>query len=413
MEKAILVGLQLPESHDFEYMMQELHSLCEACDVEVVGTIVQSLDKPLSATYIGSGKAEEVKAAVVAMEAKMVIFDDELSPTHIRNLEKIIEAKVIDRTILILDIFARRARTREAMLQVEIAQCEYMLPRIIGLNRSFSRQSGGTGSKGPGEKQLELDRRVLKDRVFHLKEELKDLVSVRRTQREKRKKGDALTVAIAGYTNSGKSTLLNKMLEFSVENSEKYVFEKNMLFATLETATRAILLKNNHRFLMTDTVGFISKLPHHLIEAFKSTLEEIKEASLIVHVVDASNPEHNKQIEVVENVLRSLEVVDVPILYVFNKVDLCSVPVTSERHPLLSISALTGQGMPELVKKIDEMLYSHLHRVKLLLPYDKGQIFSFLKEKANVFSSEYGNDGVLVDVELNDYHFNLYRQYVK
>jgi len=203
------------------------------------------------------------------------------------------------------------------------------------------------------------------------------------------------------------------MLEFSGDNSEKYVFEKNMLFATLETATRAILLKNNHRFLMTDTVGFISKLPHHLVEAFKSTLEEIKEASLIVHVVDASNPEHDKQIEVVENVLQSLEVKDVPILYVFNKIDLCSNPIVTERHPVLSISALTGKGMPELVKKIDEMLYSRLHRVRLLLPYDKGQIYSFLKENANIFSSEYGNDGILVDVELNDYHFNLYRQYVK
>lgn len=413
MEKAILVGLRLPDSVDFEYMMAELNSLCEACDVEVVGTIVQSLDRPFAGTYIGPGKAEEVKQAVVTMGADMVIFDDELSPTHIRNLEKIIEAKVIDRTILILDIFARRAKTREAMLQVEIAQCEYMLPRVIGLDKSFSRQKSGTGSKGPGEKQLELDRRILKDKIYHLKQELEEVVAIRRTQREKRKKNESMTVAIAGYTNSGKSTLLNKILEYSVENTEKYVFQKNMLFATLETATRAIALKNNHRFLVTDTVGFISKLPHHLVDAFKSTLEEIKEANLILHVIDSSHPEYLKQVKVVEEVLQSLEVKDVPVIYVFNKQDLCTQPLVSGLQPMAVISATTGYGMDELVKMIDQKLNSGLHRVQLVLPYDKGQIYSFLKEKTNIYSTEYKEDGIHVDVELNDYLFGLYHQYVR
>lgn len=413
MEKAILVGLRLPDSADFEYMMAELNSLCEACDVEVAGTIIQSLDRPFAGTYIGPGKAEEVKQAVVTMGADMVIFDDELSPTHIRNLEKAIEAKVIDRTILILDIFARRARTREAMLQVEIAQCEYMLPRVIGLDKSFSRQKSGTGSKGPGEKQLELDRRVLKDKIFHLRQELEEVVSIRRTQREKRKKNESMTVAIAGYTNSGKSTLLNKLLEYSVENTEKYVFQKDMLFATLETATRAVALKNNHRFLVTDTVGFISKLPHHLIDAFKSTLEEIKEANLILHVIDSSHPEYLKQVRVVEDVLQSLEVKDIPVIYVFNKQDICTQPLVSGLRPMAVISATTGFGMDDLVKLIDQTLYLSLHRVQLVLPYDKGQIYSFLKEKTNIFSTEYKEDGIHVDVELNDYHFGLYRQYIR
>jgi len=393
--------------------MAELHSLCEACEVEVVGTIIQNLERPFANMYIGPGKAVEVKEAVLTMDANLVIFDDELSPTQIRNLEKTIEAKVIDRTILILDIFARRARTREAMLQVELAQCKYMMPRIIGLNSGFSRQKSGTGSKGPGEKQLELDRRILKDRISHLQDELQELVTIRRTQREKRKKDENYTVAIAGYTNSGKSTILNKMLEYSMENTEKYVFEKNMLFATLETATRAIMLKNNHRFLVTDTVGFISKLPHHLIEAFKSTLEEIKEANLILHIVDSANPEFAKQIVVVEEVLKSLEVKDIPVIYVFNKTDLRTTPVLTDLKPMLSISAVTGLGFDQLVKRIDETLYLNLHRVRMVLPFDKGQIYSFLKEKANIFSTDYQEDGIHLEVELNDYHYGLYKQYIR
>lgn len=413
MEKALLVGLQMQQSVDFAYMMAELKNLCEACDVDVVETIIQKADRPTANLYIGPGKADEIKEIVANLEVNLVIFDDELSSTQIRNLEEVLECKVIDRTILILDIFARRARSREAMLQVELAQCEYMMPRVVGLHKSFSRQKSGVGSKGPGETQIELDRRILRDKIFHLKEELKDLVTIRRTQREKRKKEETLTVAITGYTNSGKSTILNKMLEYSVENSEKYVFEKNMLFATLETATRSITLKNNHRFLVTDTVGFISKLPHHLVEAFKSTLEEIKEAKVILHVVDASNPEYMKQIGVVEEVLKSLEVKDIPIIYVFNKQDLRTTPVSTELSPMVSISATTGFGFDQMIKMIDEALYSNLHRVQMLIPFDKGQIYSYLKDKVNIISTNYEADGTHIVVELNDYYLSLYKQYIQ
>ena len=413
MEKAILVGLQMQKSVDFAYLMAELKGLCEACDVEVLETVIQNVDRPTANLYIGSGKVVELKQTVITLGADMVIFDDELSATQIRNLEKELDTKVIDRTILILDIFARRARTREAMLQVELAQCQYMLPRSVGLNSGFSRQKSGTGSKGPGEKQLELDKRILKDRIFKLREDLKELVTVRRTQREKRKKEESFTVAIAGYTNSGKSSILNKLLEFSVENSKKYVFEKNMLFATLETATRSITLKNNHRFLLTDTVGFISKLPHHLIEAFKSTLEEIREATLILHIIDASNPEFMKQIGVVEEVLKSLEVTDVPVIYVFNKMDLRTEPIVTALSPSIEISALTGLGCDKLVKIIDETLHAKLHRYQMLIPFDKGQIYSFLKENTTIYQTDYQNDGIHVDVELNDYYVGLYRQYIK
>ncbi len=412
MEKAILVGLETNKSFEFDYHMKELAALADACNLQVLETVTQRLDGPTAATYIGSGKVAELKDAVVELGADVVVFDDELSPTHIRNLEKGIQAKVIDRTILILDIFAKRARTKEAMLQVELAQSQYMLPRTVGMYSSLSRQSGGIGSKGPGETKLEMDKRILRDKIIHIQEELKEIVSVRRTQREKRKKDQVATVALTGYTNSGKSTILNKMLEYSSQNSEKYVFQKDMLFATLETATRNIALQNKHQFLVTDTVGFISKLPHHLVEAFKSTLEEIKEASLILHIVDGSNPKAMNQAEVVDEVLKSLEVKDVPVIYVVNKSDLMKDQPSLQLNPRLTISALTGEGFDKLMKTIDETLYSKNLLVTLLLPYDKGQIYSFLKDNCNIVSTDYQNHGILVKVELNDHLFNLYKSFI-
>jgi len=413
MEKAILVGLETNASIEFEYHMKELAALAEACNLQVLETITQRLDGPTAALYIGSGKAEEIKAAVTELGADLVVFDDELSPTHIRNLEKALATKVIDRTILILDIFATRAKTKEAMLQVELAQSQYMLPRTVGMYSSLSRQSGGIGSKGPGETKLEIDKRILRDRIAHIQEELKEIVSVRRTQREKRKKDQVPTVALTGYTNSGKSTILNKMLEYSMTNTEKYVFMKDMLFATLETATRSISLPNKHQFLVTDTVGFISKLPHHLVEAFKSTLEEIKEASLILHIVDGSNSKAMNQAAIVDDVLRSLEVKDVPVIYVVNKTDLMKDVPSLQLNPRLMISAKTGDGFDRLIKTIDEHLYSNNILVTMLIPYDKGQIFSFLKDHANIISSEYKNDGIMVNVELTEHLVNLYRPYIQ
>ena len=412
MEKAILVGLELPESYHFKEAMEELKNLALACNIEVLDTITQRLNNPTSNFYIGSGKVEEIKQAAITLEANVVVFDDELSPSHIRNLEKALEMKVIDRTILILDIFARRAKTKEAMLQVELAQCEYMLPRVVGLYSSLSRQKSGTGSKGPGETKLELDRRILKDRVHHLKQELKELVTIRRVQREKRKKEDVFTVALAGYTNAGKSTMLNKILEFSFQNSEKYVFEKDMLFATLETSTRNITLPNKHQFLVTDTVGFISKLPHHLIEAFKSTLEEITEASLILHIIDAANKEYLSQIDVVEEVLQKLGATNIPTIYVFNKIDLVQGDIIVDKQPQIMVSAVTGKGMQDLVDLIDATLYNKMHHVKMLLPFDKGNIYGFLRENAHIKATDYQADGIHLDIELSDYHLKLYHEYV-
>ncbi|MFA7076042.1 MAG: GTPase HflX, partial [Candidatus Izemoplasmatales bacterium] len=297
MEKAILVGLNFGNDEFFLETMEELANLADACNIEVCSTLVQKRDAPTSNYYLGEGKVDELKELITLYDANVAIFNDELSPSHIRNLEQKLETKVIDRTVLILDIFARRAKTKEAMLQVELAQSQYMLPRVVGMYSSLSRQKSGTGSKGPGEQQLELDRRVLKDKSVRLKNELKELVKVRRTQREKRNNNVIKTVALAGYTNSGKSSLMNAIVEFSNNNDKPSAFSEDMLFATLETKTRKVSLENNNNFLLTDTVGFIRKLPHDLIEAFKSTLEEINESSLILHVIDIANPNYEHQIE--------------------------------------------------------------------------------------------------------------------
>jgi GTPase len=413
MEKAILVGLWLPSQPDFANSMKELAALAEACNVVVLETMTQRADAPTPNYYIGSGKVEELKQMIVTTGADLVIFDDELSPSHIRNLEKGLDIKVIDRTILILDIFASRAKTKEAMLQVELAQSQYMLPRVVGLHSSLSRQKSGTGSKGPGEQQIELDRRILRDNIHRLKEELKELVQIRRTQRAKRQKDGIFTVAIAGYTNAGKSSLLNQLMTHSIIKQDKVVFEKNMLFATLETTTRSITLSNNHQFLATDTVGFISRLPHHLVEAFKSTLEEITEASLILHVVDAANPEREKQIEVVEEVLKSIDVVDIPVIYVFNKIDLVTDRSWKARSPFVEASAFTGEGIPQLIQLIDAELSAKNRRVKMIIPYDKGGIYSILKEQCELYSTNYDNDGIHVEVSLSEEMFQRYAAYIR
>lgn len=413
MEEAILVGLHLENDENFENSMIELKNLAKACDVNVVHVITQNRKTPTSNYYIGVGKVDTILEAINTLDANLVIFNDELSPSHIRNLEKKLKIKVIDRTVLILDIFAKRAKTKEAMLQVELAQASYFLPRVVGMHDYLSRQKSGTGSKGPGEQQLELDRRVLRDKITRLKKELKDLVKTRRTQREKRIKNDVFTVALTGYTNSGKSTMMNSIIDLASTHKDEYVFEENMLFATLETKTKKIHLDNNHEFLLTDTVGFIDKLPHHLVESFKSTLEEISEASLIIHVIDVSNKEYERHIRIVEDVLKSIGVEEIPIIYVFNKVDLITEKPVLTREHVLFTSATNNTNIDKLLTMIDSHLYKTIKIVDMLIPFAHSEIYSDLKENSNVLSTEYTDQGISIKAELNDIHFNKYVKYIK
>ena len=310
-EKAVLVGVNLRNDLHFDYSIEELGNLAEALDVEVVGVVTQNLERINPSHYVGTGKIEEIKHFYEAADANLVIFDDELSPSQIRNLERDLECKVIDRTMLILDIFARRAKSKEAQMQVELAQLQYMLPRLVGLRDSLSRQGGGTGggfkNRGAGETKLELDRRKIEDQIAKLHKELESVKEQRETQRKQRRKSEIPIVSIVGYTNAGKSTIMNQLLNKIDQEDHKQVFEKDMLFATLETSVRQISLPDNKSFLLTDTVGFVSKLPHHLVKAFRSTLEEARDADLLLHVVDASNDENQYMMEITNNTLQAVE----------------------------------------------------------------------------------------------------------
>jgi GTP-binding protein HflX len=413
MEQAIIVGLDLSNNENVEESMIELENLANACEVEVLDKIMQKRDTPTAKYYIGEGKVKELQDAINALDANLVIFNDELSPSHIRNLEKALSIKVIDRTVLILDIFAKRAKTKEAMLQVELAQARYFLPRVVGMYKYLSRQKSGTGSKGPGEQQLELDRRILRARITHLKKQLNDLVQDRRVQREQRKKNGIYTVALTGYTNSGKSTLMNSIIELTATPRDKFVMEKDMLFATLETQTRRINLDNNHIFLLTDTVGFIDRLPHHLVEAFKSTLEEIAEANLILHVIDSSNPNYEDQIHVVDEVLKDIGVHDIPILYVFNKSDLLEEKTLVTRNPYIYVSAKDKTNIPDLISMIDSELNKSVIKTSMLIPFSDSGVYSKIKENSNIIKTEYTEIGVLIEVELKEDIFRKYQKYAK
>ena len=410
-QRAILVGVDLNNDKNFDYSVEELKNLAEACSVQVVGVLTQKLERVNPACYIGTGQVDEVALLVEQNDANLVIFNDELSPSQIRNLEHGLQCKVIDRTILILDIFASRAKTREAQLQVEVAQLKYMMPRLIGLNASLSRQAGGIGSKGPGEKKLELDRRRIEEQVHKLNKELDSLVLARQNQRKLRKRNSTPVVALVGYTNAGKSTTMNALLTVSNAQSEKSVFEKNMLFATLETSTRHIQLPDNKQFLLTDTVGFVSKLPHQLVKAFRSTLEEVTEADLLLHVVDLSHPEFQTQIEITNKVLDELGVKETPMVYVYNKADLVEDEFTPSTKEAVRISAKNLTNIDTLIDCIKSHIFQHYVKASFLIPYDRGNLVSYLNEHANVFDTEYLENGTLITVECSEHDAHRLAEY--
>lgn len=415
-EKGVLVGVNLRNDEHFDYSMEELANLAEALDVEVKGYVTQNLERVNPSHYVGTGKIEEIKAFVEEKDANIIIFNDELSPSQIRNLERDLECKVIDRTMLILDIFSRRAKTREAQMQVELAQLQYMLPRLVGLHASLSRQGGGTGggfkNRGAGETKLELDRRKIEDQIAKLRRELEQVKDQRETQRKQRRKNAAPVVSLVGYTNAGKSTIMNQLLAKIGQEDSKQVFEKDMLFATLETSVRNIELPDNKAFLLTDTVGFVSKLPHHLVKAFRSTLEEARDADLLLHVVDVSNEEHSFMIDVTNETLQDVGVEDIPTVYVYNKSDLAGV-----KYPLVSgdniwIAAKEGEGLDELLQIIKQQIFSDYVTCKMLVPYDKGGVVSYLNEVATIFSTSYEEEGTLIELELKEADYRKYEQYV-
>ncbi|MBG0968446.1 GTPase HflX [Bacillus sp. SRB3LM] len=413
LQRAVLVGVNVGNADDFAYSMEELTNLAEACDVEVIGQVTQNLQRVNPSHYIGKGKIEEVAAYVQEIDANMVIFNDELSPSQIRNLEEDLDCKVIDRTILILDIFAQRAKTKEAQLQVEVAHLQYMMPRLIGLRESLGRQSGGVGTKnkGVGEKKLELDRRKIEEQISVLNKDLEALVAQRQTQRKQRKKNEIPVVALVGYTNAGKSTTMNAMLEIYNGTEEKQVFEKDMLFATLETSVRNIDLPDNKSFLLTDTVGFVSKLPHHLVKAFRSTLEEVAEADLLIHVVDYANPKYEQLIDITNETLKKIGVENIPTIYAYNKSDMVDVEIPKVQEDRVYLSAKKQVGIEELVEMIRSHIYKEYTKCEMLIPYDQGQVVSYFNNHAHVLSTSYENEGTKLEVECKTSDYEKYKRF--
>lgn len=463
-ERVLLVGVDTGEEQNFDGYMEELKQLAKACYMEVVGTVIQRMEFVHKALYIGTGKVQEVRDAAQALDAQLILINDTLMPSQIKNLQNELKTPVIDRTTLILNIFEMRARTREARLQVETAKLQYLLPRLVGMHEALTRQGGTSGSmssRGAGEKKLELDRRHIEHRISELRKELDAISRERETQRKRREQSGIPLVALVGYTNAGKSTIMNHMVERFVGDEEKKVLEKDMLFATLDTTIRRINTGNNQDFLLTDTVGFIHKLPHGLVKAFRSTLEEIKGADLLLQVVDVSDPGYQEQMETTRETLRELGAGDIPMLIVFNKADrltdtanttkktqnqmeqnqelqdqnpqnqmlqLHRTPDQEKELPQISfgestyprtagmnkiyISARQPESIELLVKEITRRVYADYEEVRLLIPYDKGSIVSYLQENAQILEQTYEPEGTRLHVNCHHADARKYEQYV-
>jgi GTP-binding protein HflX len=419
-EKALLVGLNMTtnlkrsDDIDINDSMKELEELAKAAGAEVVGSLIQNKQSIDAAFYMGKGKIEEIAAYSKSLDATVIIFNDELSGSQIRNIEDTVGVKIIDRTTLILDIFAQRAMSKEGKLQVELAQLRYRLPRLYGMGGQMSRTGAGIGTRGPGEQKLEVDKRHILNRQSDIRKELKLVRKNRETQRIQRKKSKTPIVALVGYTNAGKSTLLNELIKTHKDyHQDKEVFQKNMLFATLDVTLRKASLPNKKEFLVVDTVGFVSKLPHDLIEAFKATLEEVQYADLILHVIDATNESFEIQQKTTDKVLKELDIQDKKYILVYNKVDKLELDIYPKNHPdVVYISARQGINMDKLMNMIEEALMDDMYEVNLLLPYDKANIFSELKNKYTIDDFEYVDSGIEVNVSLNEKDFNTYQSYI-
>lgn len=402
--KAILVGVEYQYmNYDLDVSIKELKDLAYACDIEVKDIVVQKLSQISSQYYIGKGKVDEIRELLE--DGDIVIFNEELSPLQIKNLTDAFNVEVSDRSDLILRIFESRAQTKEAKLQVQIARLQYMLPRLAGMKEELYSQQGGSGFRGRGEKQIELDRRVIHRQLVTARRELATIVKQRQTQRRLRKRNGQKVVCLVGYTNSGKSSLLNVF-------TNKKVFQEDMLFASLQTASRQVLLKGHYPIVMSDTVGFINQLPHHLVQAFRSTLEEVKEADLLLHVIDASSPYHEQQIETTKQVLESLGVKDTPVIYVYNKIDLNHYPFLQPQKPYIYTSIKDNVNIYELEDMVVQVLFKDYEVIEMIIPYDDGGVYQRLKQKYEVFKEEYLDNGIYISLFIDKREKYLYDKYI-
>ena len=404
LERVLLAGVDTGEGQEeFERSMEELADLAKACEMEPVGMITQKMEGINKSLYLGSCKTAETAEAAKMLEAELVIFNDTLTPSQLRNLQEELKMPVMDRTNLILDIFEKRARTREARLQVESARLQYLLPRLVGMHEALTRQGGTSGSmssRGAGEKKLELDRRRIEHRITELDRELEEVSKERETQRKKRQKSGIPLVALVGYTNAGKSTILNRMIHKHGMDEEKKVLEKDMLFATLDTSVRRICTGNNRDFLLSDTVGFVHKLPHGLVKAFRATLLELKTADLLLQVVDYSDPHYEKHMETTRETITQLGAGHIPMITVFNKsdrVDDC-IAYPKTVGDKIYISAKEDVSLEMLTELILDKVYDNFKEMELLVPYEKGQVVSYFMENAHVLSVEYEKEGTRLKV---------------
>ena len=408
-ERAVLVGLNADcftkEQTATDASLEELEALLETAGGFCTGKVLQNRHTPDSHSFIGEGKAQEVRMLVEATESTMVVFDNELSPGHIRALEDILGVTVLDRSALILDIFAQRAKTKEGRLQVELAQYKYLLPRLSGMGASLSRQGGGIGTRGPGETKLESDRRHIRERIARLQSELEQVRQVRSVQRERRMKNSVPVVAIVGYTNAGKSTLLNKLTDAGIPAN-------NRLFDTLDTTSRQLSVSDTLDVILSDTVGFISKLPHHLVDAFRATLEELEYADLLLHVIDAADPDREAHIQVVDNLIAKLSKPGTPVLQLYNKADLVESVDIPIGEDVVAISAKKGTGTDKLLSAIEKALGHSRHHVEVLIPYSMGGTLDTLHNNAQVLGVDYTEKGILVDAVVDPILYGRLKDYI-